>query len=94
MRPQDPLFNINVNHLIYDRLIIPGQSHLDIIAMRLLPNLVIALAAVPAALAVDQKKSAIVWFDDPSTPDSIVNQARESIIKAGGKITHVYSIIK
>lgn len=62
--------------------------------MRLIPHLVTALALLPAALAVDQKKSAIVWFDDASTPDSIVEQAKDSIIKAGGKITHVYSIIR
>ena len=53
-----------------------------------------ALAVLPGALAVDTKKSAIVWFDDPSTPDSVVDQAKEDMIKAGGKITHEFSIIK
>jgi hypothetical protein len=62
--------------------------------MKLLPSLVIALAAIPTALAVDQKKSAIVYFDDPSTPDSVIDKAKEVIVQAGGKITHVYSIIK
>ncbi|KND94321.1 hypothetical protein TOPH_01350 [Tolypocladium ophioglossoides CBS 100239] len=62
--------------------------------MRLFAHLVAALAVLPGTLAVDQKKSAIIWFDDPATPDSVINQAKESIIKAGGKITHVYSIIK
>ena len=53
-----------------------------------------ALALIPSALAVGQTKSAIVWFDDPATPDSIVNEAKDNIIAAGGKITHVYNIIK
>ncbi|KAM5345598.1 hypothetical protein ACJ41O_011459 [Fusarium nematophilum] len=62
--------------------------------MRLLPFVAAALAVVPGALAVDQKKSAIVWFEDESTPDSIVNEAKQALIKAGGKITHTYTIIK
>ncbi|KFA64356.1 hypothetical protein S40285_02918 [Stachybotrys chlorohalonatus IBT 40285] len=53
-----------------------------------------ALALIPSALAVGQTKSAIVWFEDPSTPDSVINEAKNSIIAAGGKITHVYNIIK
>ena len=62
--------------------------------MRPFAYLVTALAVLPGAFAVDQKKSAIVWFDDASTPDSIVNDAKNTIIQAGGKITHVYNIIK
>ncbi|GJN75119.1 hypothetical protein VFPFJ_06659 [Purpureocillium lilacinum] len=62
--------------------------------MRLFPQLVAALAILPGALAVDQKRSAIIWFDDPNTPDSVVNDAKASIVKGGGKITHVYTIIK
>lgn len=53
-----------------------------------------ALAVLPGALAVDQKKSAIVWFDDPDTPASILETAKNTITSAGGKITHVYTIIK
>jgi ABC-type methionine transport system ATPase subunit len=53
-----------------------------------------ALALVPAVLAVDVSKSAIVWFDDPKTSDSIIQQAKDTILKAGGKITHEYTIIK
>lgn len=53
-----------------------------------------ALAILPSALAVDQKKSAIVWFEDESTPASVVSEARKVMIEAGGKITHEYSIIK
>lgn len=62
--------------------------------MRPLTFLAAALAVLPGATAVDQKKSAIVWFEDESTPDSVVNEAKKAIIKAGGKITHSYSIIK
>ncbi|CAM1509264.1 Fc.00g030030.m01.CDS01 [Cosmosporella sp. VM-42] len=62
--------------------------------MRPFTYLAAALAILPGALAVDQKKSAIVWFEDDSTPDSVVNEAKNALIKAGGKITHVYSIIK
>jgi len=62
--------------------------------MKVLPNLFLTLCAVSSALAVDQKKSAIVYFDDPDIPDSVVDEAKESIVKAGGKITHVFSIIR
>ena len=53
-----------------------------------------ALSLFQLASAVDQKKSAIIWFDDASTPDAIVNQVKDNIIKAGGKVTHVYTIIR
>lgn len=62
--------------------------------MKPLTYLAAALAILPGALAVDQKKSAIVWFENESTPDSVVNEAKQALVKAGGKITHVYSIIK
>lgn len=62
--------------------------------MRLFAYLVAALVVMPGALAVDQKKSVLVWFDDFSTPDSIIEEAKNTIISAGGKITHTYQIIK
>ncbi|KAI9898186.1 hypothetical protein N3K66_006546 [Trichothecium roseum] len=62
--------------------------------MRLVSFITAALAIVPGAFAVDQTKSAIVWFDDANTPDSIIQKAKDDIISAGGKITHTYSIIK
>lgn len=62
--------------------------------MRVFAVLTAALAIVPAALAVDQTKSAIIWFEDDSTPDWVIKEAKDNIIKAGGKITHTYSIIK
>lgn len=62
--------------------------------MRFFPVLAAALAVAPGVFAVEQKKSAIVWFEDESTPDSIVEECKDALKKAGGKITHVYSIIK
>lgn len=53
-----------------------------------------ALAVAPGASAVDRKKSAIIWFENESTPDHIIDKARDAIKDAGGKITHMYSIIK
>lgn len=76
------------------------HSHYDtdpndpLVTMRFLPFIAAALAVVPGALAVDQKKSAIVWFDDLSTPDSVVDEVKKCLTDAGGKITHMYTIIK
>ncbi|KAL7944530.1 hypothetical protein V8C42DRAFT_325088 [Trichoderma barbatum] len=53
-----------------------------------------ALSLFQLGSAVDQKKSAIIWFDDATTPDSVVNHVKDDIIQAGGKILHVYTIIK
>ncbi|KAL7929109.1 hypothetical protein V8C35DRAFT_316254 [Trichoderma chlorosporum] len=55
---------------------------------------VAALSLFQLGSAVDQKKSAIIWFDNDAIPDAIVNQVKDNIIKAGGKITHIYTIIK
>jgi hypothetical protein len=77
-----------------DTLFIHPQTFIFINKMRASTFLAAALALVPAALAVDQSKSAIIWFEDPATPDYVVAQAKEKIIKAGGEITHEYTIIK
>ncbi|KAM4059293.1 hypothetical protein HRG_007848 [Hirsutella rhossiliensis] len=61
--------------------------------MRLTHHLVVALAILPGSLAIDSKKSAIVSFDD-GTPKSVIEEAKNSILRAGGKITHEYSLIK
>ncbi|RFU72122.1 serine ase inhibitor ia-2 [Trichoderma arundinaceum] len=53
-----------------------------------------ALSLFQIGSAVDQKKSAIIWFDNAATPDSVVNQVKDNIVNAGGKITHIYTIIK
>ncbi|PON20049.1 hypothetical protein TGAM01_v211073 [Trichoderma gamsii] len=52
-----------------------------------------ALSLFQSGSAVDQKKSAIIWFDNPATPASFMDQVKDSILKAGGKITHTYTII-
>jgi hypothetical protein len=62
--------------------------------MKLSAFLATALAVFPGAFAVDSSKSAIIWFEDDATPDWVLNEAKDNIIKAGGKITHSYSIIK
>jgi hypothetical protein len=56
--------------------------------------LIAALSLFQLGSAVDQKKSAIIWFDNPATPAAVMNQVKDSILKAGGKITHTYTIIK
>ncbi|UKZ46874.1 hypothetical protein TrVGV298_001085 [Trichoderma virens] len=45
---------------------------------------VAALSLFQLGSAVDQKKSAIIWFDNAGTPDSVVNQVKDNILKAGG----------
>ena len=62
--------------------------------MKFLSSLVVALAALPAVLAMNQKMSAIVYFREDSTPDSVIEKAKNTLIEAGGKITHSYTIIK
>ncbi|KID88776.1 M protein repeat protein, partial [Metarhizium majus ARSEF 297] len=62
--------------------------------MKFLSSLVVALAALPAALAMNQKMPAIVYFSEDSTPDSVIEKAKKTLIEAGGKITHTYTIIK
>ncbi|OAA58868.1 Proteinase inhibitor, propeptide [Cordyceps fumosorosea ARSEF 2679] len=61
--------------------------------MKLLPQIIAALALLPGGFAVDRKMSVIVSFDD-STPDYIVAEARQKIVNGGGQITHDYQIIK
>ncbi|KAH0599687.1 hypothetical protein MHUMG1_02477 [Metarhizium humberi] len=62
--------------------------------MKFLSSLVVALAALPAVLAMNQKMPAIVYFREDSTPDSVIEKAKKTLIEAGGKITHTYTIIK
>ncbi|KAG8417807.1 hypothetical protein J3458_005271 [Metarhizium acridum] len=61
--------------------------------MKLLSSLIVALAALPAALAMNQKMSAIVSFDEP-TPDIVIEEAKNFLVEAGGKVIHTYTIIK
>lgn len=59
--------------------------------MRAFALLSAALAIVPGVFAT---KSAIVYFEDKNTPDSVIDQAKKDIVADGGKITHSYTIIK
>lgn len=43
------------------------------------------------ALAVAPQKAIVVSYDDPNTPQSVVDEAMDAIKKAGGVITHEYS---
>ncbi|KAM0282826.1 hypothetical protein ACHAQH_002830 [Verticillium albo-atrum] len=56
--------------------------------------LVAALAIVPGAMAVDQMKNVIVWAQDDSITDAMIDKAKSAIIDAGGKVTHIYSLIR
>lgn len=58
--------------------------------MRAFSILAASLAIVPSVLA----KSAIVYFEDKDTPDSVIQKAKDDIIADGGEITHSYTIIK
>merc|ERR1711879_484024 len=86
-----PIFSANITNLTHT-----PNFHLKL--TRVIPTfntrvsglLAVALAVIPGVLG----KSVIVYFDDNNTPDSIVDQAKKDIVSAGGKITHVYSIIK
>lgn len=52
------------------------------------------LAVVTVALAATApQKSVIVSYPD-ETPDSVVEQAKNAIVAAGGMITHEYKLIK
>ncbi|KAJ5693301.1 hypothetical protein N7462_002724 [Penicillium macrosclerotiorum] len=49
------------------------------------------LGLLPLVLAVKSLKSVIVTFP-PGTPQSVVDQAKDSIVTSGGVITHVYHL--
>ncbi|KAI9845653.1 MAG: hypothetical protein M1837_004627 [Sclerophora amabilis] len=57
------------------------------------PSLLVALFAVAAFACPDQKKAVLVSYSN-DTPDSVLSQAKDAIIKAGGVITHEYSLFK
>ncbi|KAJ5482454.1 Proteinase inhibitorpropeptide [Penicillium sp. IBT 31633x] len=51
-----------------------------------------ALLALPLALA-ESLKSVVITFPK-GTPDSVIIQAKESLVASGGVITHEYHLIK
>jgi hypothetical protein len=61
------------------------------------PSTILAsvLAIAPAALAVSIEKSILVSYK-PGTPhvNNLVDEARQIIVKAGGRITHDYKLIR
>jgi len=44
------------------------------------------------ALAAAPQKAIVVSFEDPNTPQSVVDEAMKAIKDAGGIITHEYSM--
>lgn len=46
---------------------------------------------VAIALAAAPQKAIVVSFEDPDTPQSVLDEAMQTIKDAGGKITHEYS---
>ncbi|KAJ6001803.1 hypothetical protein N7522_007030 [Penicillium canescens] len=52
----------------------------------------ILLGALPMVLAAKVLKSVIVTFPK-GTPDSVVTQAKDSLVASGGIITHEYHLI-
>ena len=52
------------------------------------------LAFVTVVMAAAQPQKAVIVSYPNDTPDSIVDQAKEAILAAGGIITHEYILIK
>ena len=52
------------------------------------------LAFVTVAMAATLPQKAVIISYPTDTPDSIVDQAKDAIVKAGGIITHEYKLIK
>ncbi|KAK4251622.1 hypothetical protein C7999DRAFT_27696 [Corynascus novoguineensis] len=61
--------------------------------MRPFSFLIGALALVSGVMAADVQKSVLVTYP-PETPDSVVSQAKQAVVDAGGVITHEYTLIK
>ncbi len=62
--------------------------------MKVSTILVTALTSVGAALAVDVQKSVIISYPDPTTPNSVIDQAKDAVRQSGGIVTHEYQLIK
>jgi hypothetical protein len=52
------------------------------------------LAFITVAMSVAQPQKAVIISYPNDTPDSIVDQAKDAILAAGGVITHEYKLIK
>lgn len=61
--------------------------------MRLFAFVLAALAVVSGVFAVDVQKSVIVSYSS-TTPDSVLDQAKQAIEEGGGVILHEYKLIR
>ncbi len=52
------------------------------------------LALITVVMAAAQPQKAVIVSYPNDTPDSIVDQAKDAIVAAGGVITHEYKLIK
>ncbi len=52
------------------------------------------LTFITVVLAAAQPQKSVIVSYPNDTPDSIVNQAKDAIVAAGGVITHEYKLIK
>ncbi len=57
-------------------------------------TLFVILAVITVVLAAAQPQKAVIVSYPNDTPDSIVDQAKDAIVAAGGVITHEYKLIK
>ncbi|GAB1313367.1 Inhibitor I9 domain-containing protein [Madurella fahalii] len=55
--------------------------------------LLATLTLLSGATAVETQKSVLISYP-PETPDSILDEAKKTIVDAGGSITHEYKIFK
>jgi hypothetical protein len=56
--------------------------------------LFVILSIIALALAVKVPPKSVVFTYPSTTPDHILDEAKQAIIKAGGMITHEYLIFK
>lgn len=67
----------------------------NVSTMRLLTILAGALALAPGALSVDVEKSILVTYNrEAPRLSQLIGDAKDAILKAGGKITHEFKFIK
>ncbi|OAA57935.1 Proteinase inhibitor, propeptide [Niveomyces insectorum RCEF 264] len=61
--------------------------------MKVFSLFIAVLSLVAGSVAVGLQKQVIITYPT-STPDWVVNQAKDAIVQAGGVITHEYHLIK
>jgi len=52
------------------------------------------LAFITVAMSAAQPQKAVIISYPNDTPDSIIDQAKDAVLAAGGVITHEYKLIK